>query len=149
MEGRNKSGSSSFTSDLFGSKESPVSPSSGIFGSIFAPPSKVVGRESLHPEVVERKLDSASQAWNTKNGPSENNGLVGQGEHMNDPNKARSSFYQENKVQQPCHLSSSIYYGGQDVYAQPQNTQSSVYSTVSSYHVKLLCYASVNFAFLL
>lgn len=42
MEGRKKSDSSSFTTDLFGSKDSPASSSTGIFGSIFAPSSKVL-----------------------------------------------------------------------------------------------------------
>lgn len=32
-----------------------------------------------------------------------------------------SSVYQQERVQ-PCHLSSSIYYGGPDVYFQPQNS---------------------------
>lgn len=41
MEGTKKPTSSSFTSDLFGSKDSSASSSSGIFGSIFPPPSKV------------------------------------------------------------------------------------------------------------
>lgn len=31
------------------------------------------------------------------------------------------SVYQDQRVQ-PCHLSSSIYYGGPDVYFQPQNS---------------------------
>lgn len=38
------------------------------------------------------------------------------------------SVYQDQRVQ-PCHLSSSIYYGGPDVYFQPQN--SSINSTVN------------------
>jgi hypothetical protein len=43
------------------------------------------------------------------------------------PNRDMSSIYQEQRVQ-PCHLSSSIYYGGQETYSHPQNTQSSVVS---------------------
>ncbi|XP_015086357.1 uncharacterized protein LOC107029454 isoform X2 [Solanum pennellii] len=42
MEGTKKTSSSSFTSDLFGSKETSASSSSAIFGSIFPPPSKEV-----------------------------------------------------------------------------------------------------------
>nr|TKS13436.1 hypothetical protein D5086_0000057490 [Populus alba] len=70
MEGKKQTGSSSssFTSDLFGSKEYSSS-STGIFGSIFAPASpKVLGRESLRFEVDEKKQDSADDAWNTKSG---------------------------------------------------------------------------------
>ncbi|KAL3536452.1 hypothetical protein ACH5RR_004913 [Cinchona calisaya] len=129
MEGRKQSGSSSsFTSDLFGSKESSASSSSGIFESIFAPPSKLLGRESPRPEVVEKKQDPASQVWNTKAGPSESISTVSEGDNVGTPNKETSSFYQEEKVQ-PCPLSSSIYYGGQDVYSHPQNTQDSGYTS--------------------
>ncbi|KAG5550343.1 hypothetical protein RHGRI_015342 [Rhododendron griersonianum] len=63
------SSSSSFTSDLFGAKESSVSSSSGIFGAIFSPSSKVLGRESLRSEAVDKKQDSSTQAWSTKSGP--------------------------------------------------------------------------------
>lgn len=41
------------------------------------------------------------------------------------------SVYEEQRVQ-PCHLSSSIYYGGPDVYFQPQN--SNIHSTVFLTH---------------
>ncbi|KAH7553761.1 hypothetical protein JRO89_XS12G0052800 [Xanthoceras sorbifolium] len=44
-------------------------------------------------------------------------------------NKDMSSMYQDQRVQ-PCHLSSSIYYGGQDIYSQPQNSQGSGINTV-------------------
>ncbi|KAF5929885.1 hypothetical protein HYC85_000074 [Camellia sinensis] len=37
-----------------------------------------------------------------------------------------SPFYQEQRVQL-CDLSLSIYYGGQDIYSQPQTTQGSGY----------------------
>lgn len=56
---------------------------------------------------------------------------VSEGDTVSSQNKETSSFYQEEKVQ-PCHLSSSIYYGGQDVYSQPQNTQSNSYTSVSA-----------------
>ncbi|GFZ02248.1 E3 ubiquitin-protein ligase RLIM-like protein [Actinidia rufa] len=71
MNGDKKMGSSassSFTSDLFGSNESSASSSSGILGSIFSPSSKVLGRESLRSEVVEKKQNSASQFWTMKSG---------------------------------------------------------------------------------
>lgn len=41
-----------------------------------------------------------------------------------------SVYHQEQERVQPCHLSSSIYYGGPDVYIQPQN--SGVNSTVNT-----------------
>ncbi|XP_062166702.1 uncharacterized protein LOC133873014 [Alnus glutinosa] len=127
MEGRKQatsySSSPSLTSELFGSKES--SSSSGIFGSIFAPSSKVLGREARHYEVTGRRQDSKNESWQAKPGtddPFKSN----DSESQSMPNRDMSSIYQEQRVQ-PCHLSSSIYYGGQETYSHPQNTQSSVY----------------------
>ncbi|KAM7464014.1 hypothetical protein LguiA_032135 [Lonicera macranthoides] len=124
MEGKRpvgNSSSSSFTSDLFGSKDSSVSSSSsGIFASIFAPSSKVLGRESLRSESIEKKQDS----WNNKHGAQDANSRGKEGDNQNPPNRDMSSYYNEEKVQ-PCHLSSSIYYGGQDVYSHPKSTQNS------------------------
>ncbi|XWS59885.1 hypothetical protein CRYUN_Cryun08bG0160300 [Craigia yunnanensis] len=126
MDGRKGVGSSSssFTSELFGSKESPSSPSSstGIFGSIFAPPSKVLGRESLRPDVMAKRQDSPNEPRNTKPGASGNSSKVHEGENQDIANRDVSSIYHEQRVQ-PCHLSSSIYYGGQDVYSHPQSSQ--------------------------
>lgn len=125
MEGRKQasSSSSSLTSELFGSKES--SSSTGIFGSIFAPSSKVVSRESLHSEVNGRKKDSKKESWKAK--PlADDTSKSSEGESQIFPNRDMSSIYQEQRVQ-PCHLSSSIYYGGQDIYSHPQSTQSSAY----------------------
>lgn len=56
------------------------------------------------------------------------------------PNRDMSSIYQEQRVQ-PCHLSSSIYYGGQDIYSHPQSTQSSLVSV----HLMCLEKKSVHF----
>ncbi|CAK9137618.1 unnamed protein product [Ilex paraguariensis] len=131
MEGKKQGGSSSspssFTSDLFGSKDSSSSSSSGIFGSIFAPSSKMLGRESLRSEAVEKKHDSASQSWSTKPGAPDTPPWSNEEGSQSISNRDVTSFYHQEKVQ-PCHLSSSIYYGGQDVYSQPQNTQTSGYS---------------------
>ncbi|KAL0316354.1 UNVERIFIED_CONTAM: hypothetical protein Scaly_1955400 [Sesamum calycinum] len=126
MEGRKKSGSS-FTYDLFGAKDSsaPAS-SSAIFGSIFAPPSRNSGGKSLHLAETEKKNDSGSQDWIGKNAASGlfsgDNNVGGQEQNRSTTKKEMSSYFQEEKVQ-PFHYSSSIYYGGQDVYAQPQSTQ--------------------------
>ncbi|KAK6779230.1 hypothetical protein RDI58_021414 [Solanum bulbocastanum] len=126
MEGTEKTSSSSFTSDLFGSKETSASSSSAIFGSIFPPPSK--GHGSMNSEQL--KHDPVIQERNAKGGysgstPTSNEAASQQAAQ----NKQLSSFYQNEKVQ-PCHLSSSIYYGGQDVYSFPQNNnQSSTHTT--------------------
>ncbi|KAJ8551053.1 hypothetical protein K7X08_000423 [Anisodus acutangulus] len=66
MEGTKKPTSSSFTSDLFGSKETSASSSSGIFGSIFPPPNK--GHGSVNSE--QSKQDPVIQARNAKGGSS-------------------------------------------------------------------------------
>ncbi|KAK8512225.1 hypothetical protein V6N13_097111 [Hibiscus sabdariffa] len=125
MEGKKKVGSSSssFTSELFGSKDSP-SPSTGIFGSIFAPPSKVIGRESLRPPGT-KSQHSPNEPWNTKPGAS---GASSKGHEGENPNTRDESYmYQEQRVQ-PCTLSSSIYYGGQDIYSSPQSQGSGLNS---------------------
>ncbi|KAK9280542.1 hypothetical protein L1049_014234 [Liquidambar formosana] len=115
MEGKKCVGSSSsFTADLFGSKDPQQSPppssSSGIFASIFPPPSTVLGRNSSSSEVIGswQKQPSGNQEWNTKKG------APGMSSSM--PNKDRSSIFQGQRAE-PCHLSSSLYYGGQDIYS--------------------------------
>ncbi|XP_027067236.1 uncharacterized protein [Coffea arabica] len=123
MDKRKQSGSSSsFTSDLFGSKESSASSSSWIFESILAPSPKGLGRQPPRPEFLEKKQDPASQPCSAKARPSESIPPVSEGHNVGILNKEASSFYQEEKMQ-PCHLSSSIYYGGREVYSYPQDTQ--------------------------
>jgi len=51
------------------------------------------------------------------------------GEIQNTAHKDMSSIYQEQKVQ-PCQLSSSIHYGGQDIYSRPMNTQDSGFNSM-------------------
>ncbi|KAI3473182.1 hypothetical protein Pfo_028937 [Paulownia fortunei] len=128
MEGGKQSGSS-LASDLFGAKDSTAAASSsGIFGSIFAPPAKVLGRESLHSSETEKKNNFGNPSWSAKTGVSDNNALGGEGQSQSTTSKDISSYYQEEKVQ-PFHYSSSIYYGGQDVYSRPQSTQNPGFTT--------------------
>ncbi|KAM6550814.1 hypothetical protein CsatB_000622 [Cannabis sativa] len=125
MDGKKQVGSSSsFTSELFGSKES--SPSSGIFGSIFAPSSKVLGRESVRSEVPGRRHSSFTESYTTKHGYSDDASKSKATENQIQQNTDTGSMYQDQRMQ-PCHLSSSIYYGGQDVYCNPHSTPSSTY----------------------
>ncbi|KAK9986438.1 hypothetical protein SO802_031389 [Lithocarpus litseifolius] len=127
MEGSKKTASSaSLTSELFGSKDS--SPSSGIFGSIFAPSTKVLGREYLHSEMNGRKQDLPNEPWHAKPSPGQyESPKGGDNESQSMPNKDMSPIYQEQRVQNNCSLSSSILYGGQDICAHLQSTPSSVY----------------------
>lgn len=50
------------------------------------------------------------------------------GETQNTAHKDMSSIYQEQKVQ-PCQLSSSIHYGGQDIYSRPKSSQDSEFNS--------------------
>lgn len=117
---------SSITNELFGSKESS---SSGVFGSIFAPSPKGLGRESLQSDSMEKKQDYSKESWNNKLGAPGDATKNYESYTQGTLNKDMSSLYQDQRVQ-PCHLSSSIYYGGQDVYSQPQNPQGSGINTV-------------------
>ncbi|EEF41898.1 uncharacterized protein LOC8279825 [Ricinus communis] len=117
------SSSSSFTADLFGTKESPPSSSTGIFASIFPPPSKVLGRKSSGSEVIGswQRQSSENQGWNTKRGAP---AMSSEAASYNMPNKDRNSTLMEERGE-PCHLSSSLYYGGQDNYSQPPSSRNS------------------------
>ncbi|XP_072091771.1 uncharacterized protein [Arachis hypogaea] len=128
MEGQNQfnssssSSSSSFTSELFGSDQfQRPSSNSGILASIFPPSSKVLGRESRHFQVTEKtatpKTVIPDDVHNYKSNDGETRNHTTNKDMM-------SSMYEEQRVQ-PCHLSSSIYYGGQDIYSHPQSTQNS------------------------
>ncbi|KAG6437131.1 hypothetical protein SASPL_102042 [Salvia splendens] len=124
MEG-GKQTSSSLASDLFGAKDSSSSSSSGIFGTMFPPPPKVVGQEY---SGTEKKIISGNPNWTAKNGVAGiyiyiflmnhfRNAVGGQNQRKDDV-----SYYTDEKVQ-PFHYSSSIYYGGQDVYSRPESAQ--------------------------
>ncbi|KAL0375269.1 UNVERIFIED_CONTAM: hypothetical protein Sradi_3442600 [Sesamum radiatum] len=129
MEGGKQSGSS-FASDLFGAKDSSAAASSsGIFGSIFPPPPKVMGQESVRSSEADKKNDSGNPAWSAKPGVSDNKTVGGEGQSQDATSKAISSYFQEEKVQ-PFHYSSSIYYGGQDVYSRPQSAQNPGFTTL-------------------
>ncbi|XP_022151567.1 uncharacterized protein LOC111019480 [Momordica charantia] len=130
MEGKKQLGSSSsLTIDLFGSKETSYSSTTGIFGSIFAPSSKVLGGESLLSQIKEGERDSVNEPWIPNTEAKDDAANHRQKESQEMKNKDLSSIYQEQRAQ-PCHLSSSIYYGGQDVYSQSQNSHNSGVNSV-------------------
>lgn len=56
---------------------------------------------------------------------------ISESDSHNVSDRDMSSIYQEQRVQ-PCHLSSSIYYGGQDIYSHPQSTQNQGLNSVVS-----------------
>ncbi|CAK9147418.1 unnamed protein product [Ilex paraguariensis] len=130
MENKKQVGSSkfsSFTTDLFGAKDSSSPPSStGIFASIFPPPSTVVGRNSSNSELIgyKQRQSSGSQAWNAKQGTADYMTKNSEGASSCAYNKERSPIFQERV--EPCPLSSSLYYGGQeDMYVQSSSAQTS------------------------
>ncbi|GLT66987.1 hypothetical protein SLA2020_393240 [Shorea laevis] len=136
MDGKRQVGSStSFISELFSVKESPTSLSTGIFASIFPanpPPSAVIGRNSSSSKALEpwQKQPIENQTWNVNHGMQAS---YPEGATYNSPNKERNSIYQEERVE-PCHLSSSLYYGGQDIYSHSTSTQ-----TTASYPILNKC----------
>ncbi|KAH7854008.1 hypothetical protein Vadar_009030 [Vaccinium darrowii] len=118
--GGSSSSSSSF-SDLFGPKDTSSSSSSssnGLFGSVFGPPATGLGKDSSHSGFMGavRKQEYEAQYSNGKNGnPSLTN--------------SKDNRYQSETVVEPCYFSSSIYYGGPEVYSptsQPTVSQHNV-----------------------
>ncbi|KAJ0235061.1 SIS protein [Hirschfeldia incana] len=114
MDGKTKkasSSSSSLTSELFGSNANPLasSSSSGTFRSIFPPHSKVMGRESMQQSTV-------TAGWKDKSPK------IGDIDRHREKQENLGSVYQQDQKVQPCHLSSSIYYGGPDVYFQSKDS---------------------------
>ncbi|GAB4827523.1 hypothetical protein Ancab_034406 [Ancistrocladus abbreviatus] len=98
------SSSSSIAVELFGPKDASSSSSSSIFGSVFGPPPTVKGRYSSN-------LHAGNQTGNAKHGISAHNTYT-----KGQSTKENSSYYQQETVG-PCYFSSSIYYGGQEVYS--------------------------------
>ncbi|KAM0013158.1 hypothetical protein Hdeb2414_s0045g00744591 [Helianthus debilis subsp. tardiflorus] len=105
------SSSSSFTENLFGPKDAPSASSSGLFSSVFGPSSTGLGRHPSH----------SNNAGLSKN--QEFGGPYGSGKPSTQDYKAQRSTGPDyrNETAEPSYLSSSIYYGGQEVYSP--NTQ--------------------------
>lgn len=119
------SSSTSYTSldHLFGPKEYPSSPPSSSshesFGSIFPPPSTVLARGYPNSGAFmdsSRSQDPGNKfgTWNCGN--SARAGQVFKGESNGATYKNRSSIYHTEPAE-PCYLSSSVYYGGQENYS--------------------------------
>ncbi|KAK2999062.1 hypothetical protein RJ639_022702 [Escallonia herrerae] len=128
MENQKQVGSSSppssFTAELFGTKESLSPPSSaGIFASIFPPPATVLGRKSISSQFKGHAQNQFT-GWSTKQGTPDNVARSSEGASNSSFNKERSSIFQERV--EPCPLSSSLYYGGQeDMYVRSSSDQTS------------------------
>ncbi|XP_071698193.1 uncharacterized protein [Rutidosis leptorrhynchoides] len=130
MEGKKQSSSSSssFTNELFGSKESSSSASSsssGLFNSIFPPPSKAYGNDYISSEFIQKNHDYCATKSDTGNKFDD--------KISKKPNMDMSAFYDQD-TSHPCHLSSSIYYGGQDIYPSPHATNNTPGHYPSTYN---------------
>ncbi|XP_040973624.1 uncharacterized protein [Gossypium hirsutum] len=112
--------SSSFTAHLFGSKESSPS-SKGIFSSIFPPPSMVHvgGRNSSSSQVLESWPKQPLEGSDWRHGMQ-----VAESATYTKANRDSNSVFQEERME-PFHLSSSLYYGGRDIYGHSSSTQAS------------------------
>lgn len=110
----------SFSHDLFGSKEPAPT---GIFSSIFPPPSSVMGGSGSTSELIECIQRHSAGSQVRGKGTPENLAKNNEDASHCVSNKERSSIFQERA--EPCPLSSSLYYGGQeDMYVQSSNGQS-------------------------
>ncbi|KAL2956360.1 hypothetical protein AAZX31_18G079200 [Glycine max] len=120
--------SSSFTSELFGSNQFQKSSASGIFESMFPPPPKVLGRGSLCSEVSGK---SSSEGWNSKFVLLRFYKFLAMIKKFSFLLIQITSAWEimEQRLQ-PCQLSSSIHYGGQDIYSCPKSTQDSGYNSL-------------------
>ncbi|KAJ0661513.1 hypothetical protein HanOQP8_Chr14g0549351 [Helianthus annuus] len=110
-------GSLSFTERLFGPKDAPSTSSSGLFSSVFGPSSTVplplptgLGRDSKNTGLSKKPefggTKPPTQDYKTQRTTGEKDG---------------NPVYQ-NGIVEPCYLSSSIYYGGQEVYSSNTHT---------------------------
>ncbi|KAF7848564.1 hypothetical protein BT93_L1843 [Corymbia citriodora subsp. variegata] len=113
----NNTNTSNSLDQLFGPKDS-FPPSSGSFGSIFPPPSTVLARINNHSRSETFmgspiNPDLGNQASGCKYG---NPGQSFKGDGNNATCKAKSAIYQT-EAAEPCYMSSSIYYGGQENYS--------------------------------
>ncbi|KAK8617217.1 hypothetical protein V6N13_080135 [Hibiscus sabdariffa] len=111
------SSSSSITSEIFPSKVPPSS-SSKILDSVFPPQPEVPEGQSL----VSKMQDSPNEPLKTKPANSGH-----EGKSQSAANKEESSFFMEPCIPPPCHLSSSIFYGAQDIFPIPQTKKNTVY----------------------
>ncbi|XP_059457444.1 uncharacterized protein LOC132187222 [Corylus avellana] len=113
MENKKQVGgsSSSMSFDhLFGPKDpssASSSSSTGLFGSIFPPPSTVLGRDS----------SDQNQGGSCKYGNPDVITQSSKGERTGSRTGEKGSNIYQNETMEPCYLSSSIYYGGQENYS--------------------------------
>ncbi|KAK8478148.1 hypothetical protein V6N13_121207 [Hibiscus sabdariffa] len=109
------SSSSSSLDHLFGPKDSSSSSSkSGIFGTIFPPPSMVPGRKFNSSGII--------GPWNNQGLPlhdrygNQDHSIGSGGQSSGATYKDKSASLYDYETTAPCNLCSSIHYGGQENY---------------------------------
>ncbi|KAK8593254.1 hypothetical protein V6N13_043144 [Hibiscus sabdariffa] len=120
---RQVSGSSSSLDHLFGPKvsSSSATSSTGLFGTIFPPPSVVLGRDSSH-SGIRGSWNNQGLAHHGTYGNPDHTIEYSKGQSSGKRNKDKSSSIYHNETVEPCYLSSSIYYGGQENYSPRKKT---------------------------
>ncbi|XP_060175128.1 uncharacterized protein LOC132605877 isoform X1 [Lycium barbarum] len=107
-------------------KESSLaSNSTGIFSSIFPPPSKVMGRKASAAELIQslQKQSSGCREWNKSSPADVTKNREGAGHCTS--SKEHESLFQDQV--EPCPLSSAIFYGGQeDMYIKSSDDRKSI-----------------------
>ncbi|XVE52593.1 hypothetical protein DITRI_Ditri02bG0134400 [Diplodiscus trichospermus] len=134
MENKRLSSGSSFSSSsssvsldhLFGPKDSSSSSSStsGLFGTIFPPPSTMQGRDSGHTGMMGAWNNQGFPHHSKYGNPDHTTDSKGQSSGTTNKDKSDSSIYQ-NETVEPCYFSSSIFYGGQENYSPSKKTTES------------------------
>uniref|UniRef100_A0A1D1XZ89 Microtubule-associated protein tau n=1 Tax=Anthurium amnicola TaxID=1678845 RepID=A0A1D1XZ89_9ARAE len=111
------SSSSSIADDLFGRKDEP-SPSSNIFHALFPPAPTVLGKDSSRSDIF--RPSEKQEAQNQKQDAhyvakvvSTSKSMYTEGTSEGDEYTKENTSYRQVKSE-PCFLSSSVLYGGQD-----------------------------------
>ncbi|GJY71107.1 hypothetical protein Tco_0474810, partial [Tanacetum coccineum] len=124
-----KGSSSSFTENLFGPKDATPASSSGLFSSVFGPSSTGLGRDasshSKNSGTCKQHEYRGPYGSGQQSAP-EYKGQRSMGEKEGNP------MYQNETAAEPSYLSSSIYYGGQEVYSPNTQTTRPHHTILSS-----------------
>ncbi|KAM0953384.1 hypothetical protein DsansV1_C02g0023511 [Dioscorea sansibarensis] len=129
--GKKPTGSSSIADEIFGRKDAGRSSQSGLFGSMFPAPSSGAGRDALQSDLFgsasSRKHGATDQGhtWSAHS----HSTTAPPGSYRNShgsPGKSQSMPHKDSSYSSEalntCNLSSSLYYGGQDICSNTSST---------------------------
>ncbi|KAH7657035.1 hypothetical protein IHE45_18G115000 [Dioscorea alata] len=132
--GKKPTGSSSIADELFGRKDAGKSSQSGLFGSIFPTPSSGAGgRDALQSDLFgsasSRKHGATDQGQGHSWSAHSHSTTTHTGSYGNthgSPSKSQSTPHKDSSYSgealNTCNLSSSLYYGGQDICSNTSST---------------------------